>query len=62
MSSETYPDIKVYESEKFFRDTAAGKQLEFPSIKDAPTKSLSVIIPAYNEENRCKYRSLLKTS
>lgn len=52
ISSETYPVIRVYESEKFFRDVSGGKQLEFPSIKDSPTISLSVIIPAYNEEKR----------
>lgn len=52
VSSETYPRNNVYESEKFYIDVSTGKKLEFPSITDAPTKSLSVVIPAYNEEKR----------
>lgn len=52
VTSETYPANKVYKSEKNYIDASTGKQHEFPSIIDAPTKSLSVVIPAYNEEKR----------
>jgi dolichyl-phosphate beta-glucosyltransferase len=34
------------------RLTANGSAEPFPSIEDAPTKHLSVIVPAYNEEQR----------
>lgn len=50
-----YPTIKAYESEKQFVDSGTGEKFDFPSIKDQPTKSLSVVVPAYNEEARCKY-------
>lgn len=52
MTTETYPSIITYDSEKYFLDAASEKLHEFPSIKDAPTRSLSVIVPAYNEEKR----------
>lgn len=50
-----YPTIKVYESEKQYEDPGIGEKFDFPSIKDPPTRSLSVVVPAYNEEARCKY-------
>lgn len=60
ISSETYPSIVQYESEKFYKDAQTDKKLEFPSVRDTPSRSLSVIIPAYNEEKRCKYISNVK--
>lgn len=55
INSEMYPTIKVYESEKQYEDPGIGEKFDFPSIKDPPTRSLSVVVPAYNEEARCKY-------
>ncbi|XP_063596303.1 dolichyl-phosphate beta-glucosyltransferase-like [Penaeus indicus] len=52
INSEMYPTIKAYESEKQFVDSGTGEKFDFPSIRDQPTKSLSVVVPAYNEEAR----------
>ncbi|CAD5114505.1 DgyrCDS3629 [Dimorphilus gyrociliatus] len=47
------PNVKRYDSERKYIDPANdNKVLEFPSLEDPPTKELSVIIPAYNEEKR----------
>jgi hypothetical protein len=32
----------------------SGEKEPFPSIEDEPTVLLSVIVPAYNEEKRCR--------
>lgn len=51
-TSETYPSIRSHESEGFFTDPSSGKKQPFPSITDSPTRSLTVVVPAYNEEKR----------
>lgn len=50
VQNEHYPNIIFHDGEKYFHD--GYQRCPFPSIKDAPTKYLSVIIPAYNEEER----------
>ncbi|CAL4123312.1 unnamed protein product, partial [Meganyctiphanes norvegica] len=50
VQNEHYPSIIFHDGEKYFHD--GFQRCPFPSIKDAPTKYLSVIIPAYNEEER----------
>lgn len=40
-----------HEEEKFFL-SATGRKEALPSIRDPPTKQLSVVVPSYNEENR----------
>ena len=50
--TSTHPNLSREESEKYFK-TSAGNLQAFPSIFDAPTLKLSVIVPAYNEEERC---------
>lgn len=52
LMSETFPSIASHESEDFFSDPSSGKKLPFPSITDKPSKSLTVVVPAYNEEKR----------
>ncbi|KAK3099809.1 hypothetical protein FSP39_010096 [Pinctada imbricata] len=55
MSSKAYPYLGRYESEKFFIDPnkkGDDKRCEFPSIHDTASRDLSVIVPAYNEEER----------
>lgn len=52
LTSETYPAIVTHESEDFFSDPSNGKKLPFPSISNNPSKSLTVVVPAYNEEKR----------
>lgn len=49
------PNLHRYESEKYYYDPHSKSKTLFPSISDAGTISLSVVIPAYNEENRSKW-------
>lgn len=46
------PIIKRHKQEKTFLDPNILKNFEFPSIEDEPSIDLSVIVPAYNEEQR----------
>ena len=49
------PNLTRHESEKYYTDPKhGGNKLPFPSIQDQPSLELSVIIPAYNEQDRCK--------
>ncbi|KAL4709326.1 hypothetical protein ACJJTC_007058 [Scirpophaga incertulas] len=47
-----YPIINRHEEEKSFNDPKTKSKLRFPSIDDSPSVNLSVIVPAYNEEER----------
>ncbi|KAF5271186.1 hypothetical protein FQR65_LT05330 [Abscondita terminalis] len=57
--SNRYPIIMRSRNEKFFIDPSTGKYIEFPAFSDKPTLHLSVIIPAYNEEERCNLPPML---
>jgi hypothetical protein len=48
------PPCYQHEEEKFFLN-AKGQKEALPSIWDSPTKQLSVVVPSYNEEKRCKF-------
>lgn len=51
--SPPVPHIYRHESEEYFFDPKTKQNIRFPSmIKDDPTVYLSVIVPAFNEENR----------
>lgn len=50
------PNLTRDEKEKFFKDSV-GKSQPFPSLFDASSVKLSVIVPAYNEEKRRMYSS-----
>ncbi|XP_046369430.1 dolichyl-phosphate beta-glucosyltransferase-like [Haliotis rufescens] len=52
VTSVAYPDLGRYESEKFFHDPKRKAESEFPSIHDPPSVDLTVVVPAYNEEER----------
>ncbi|XP_055917400.1 dolichyl-phosphate beta-glucosyltransferase [Eupeodes corollae] len=47
-----FPIIKRHKEEKYFVDPNSIKKVDFPSIDDEPSVDLSVVIPAYEEENR----------
>ena len=49
------PDMQRYESEKYFTDPSTKEKLPFPSLADEASLDLSVIVPSYNEELRCKF-------
>ncbi|KAF7270402.1 hypothetical protein GWI33_016636 [Rhynchophorus ferrugineus] len=50
--SQKYPIVLRSKKEKRFYDPSSNEELEFPSIDDKPTLNLSVVVPAYNEEER----------
>jgi dolichyl-phosphate beta-glucosyltransferase len=50
------PNITRHDSEKYYKDPQnAGRQMPFPSLQDEATLHLTVVIPAYNEQERCKF-------
>ena len=49
------PIITRYESEKSFKDPHDEEMHKFPFLEDESSVTLSVVVPAYNEEARCKY-------
>jgi len=51
--SSPIPNIIRYESEKYFLDPKTNERILFPSLlRDEASLYLSVIVPAFNEENR----------
>jgi dolichyl-phosphate beta-glucosyltransferase len=46
------PDLSRADSEKSFTDPSSNSTKPFPSIGDAPSLYLSLVIPAYKEEKR----------
>jgi len=48
--SDKYPNFVDDPSEMYYKDGDAQKP--FPSLDDEPTKTFSIIVPAYNEEER----------
>uniref|UniRef100_A0A1I8GDS2 Dolichyl-phosphate beta-glucosyltransferase n=1 Tax=Macrostomum lignano TaxID=282301 RepID=A0A1I8GDS2_9PLAT len=51
--TKPYPNLEVTaDSELYFYNAKTDSQERFPSIKDKPTVTLSVIVPAYREEKR----------
>ncbi|XP_063807920.1 dolichyl-phosphate beta-glucosyltransferase [Pseudophryne corroboree] len=51
VTAKKMPNLHRHEAEKFFI-ASKGEKKPFPSIHDQPTKDLSVVVPAYNEEER----------
>ncbi|EFA02177.1 dolichyl-phosphate beta-glucosyltransferase [Tribolium castaneum] len=52
VTTSQYPVIVRSKKEKEFLDPVTGNTILFPTLDDKPCKKLSVIVPAYNEENR----------
>ncbi|KAH8409556.1 hypothetical protein KR222_008406, partial [Zaprionus bogoriensis] len=50
--TKPYPTITRHKDEKCYLDPQSIRTVEFPSLDDPPTLELSVIVPAYNEEQR----------
>ncbi|XP_017068501.2 dolichyl-phosphate beta-glucosyltransferase [Drosophila eugracilis] len=50
--TKPYPNIKRHKDEETFLDPNSIKTFTFPSLEDTPSVELSVIVPAYNEEQR----------
>ncbi|KAG9491957.1 hypothetical protein GDO78_000456 [Eleutherodactylus coqui] len=51
VTARKMPNLHRHEEEKFFV-ASNGEKKPFPSIHDRPEKDLSVVVPAYNEEER----------
>lgn len=51
-STTPFPDITRDNKEKYFKNSGNGQSQEFPSIDDEPSVELSVVIPAFDEEQR----------
>ena len=53
-TSDVTPVIGRYDCEKIFKDPANGEKHKFPFLDDNSSVLLSVVVPSYNEESRCK--------
>ncbi|KAJ0179553.1 hypothetical protein K1T71_005265 [Dendrolimus kikuchii] len=51
-TTKPYPIIERFKEEEYFNDPEKKTKVKFPSIEDEYTVNLSVIIPAYNEQER----------
>lgn len=49
-----YPVVQRSEEEKSFLNTNEGLKILFPSIGEPFSVLLSVVVPAFDEEKRCK--------
>ncbi|KAH9638230.1 hypothetical protein HF086_013668 [Spodoptera exigua] len=47
-----YPKMERFEEEKTYNDPRSKKRVAFPNIEDPHSVHLSVVVPAYNEEER----------
>ena len=53
--------IERFPDEKYFIDPAQeNKKCPFPYLEQESSIDLSVIVPSYNEEERCEYSLLIK--
>jgi hypothetical protein len=53
-TTSPYPVVTRSKNEKYFFDCDSGKRIQFPSLEDPWSVHLSVIVPAYDEAQRCK--------
>lgn len=49
------PVILKFKEEESYENPETGHREKFPSIDDPPSLDLSVVIPAFDEEQRCEY-------
>ena len=56
ITSETYAKVSRYEEEYFFYDPVSKVKVRFSSIDEESSVHLSVVVPAYNEEQRRNMR------
>ena len=55
-TSDTFAVIERFADEKYYIDpTKQNTKCLFPYLEQKSSIDLSVIVPAYNEEERCKY-------
>lgn len=56
--SKPYSQMPQSENERHFFDPIENKKVRFPSLLSRATVYLSVIVPSYNEQDRCNNNSL----
>lgn len=52
--TEPYPEIIRHKQEETYEDPVTNEKQKFPSIDNEPDIQLSVVVPAFDEEARCK--------
>lgn len=61
-TTSAYPNVGRHDSEKFYFDPKSKSKRLFPEYTEHSTLDLTVVVPAYNEEKRCKYPVGMKVS
>ena len=54
LTTERDPDLERADSEKVFVDPGTMEKHSFPSITSEPSIGITLVVPAYNEQKRCK--------
>ena len=55
-TQDAVPNIVRFESEKYFVDpNKEGLKTAFPYLEEEGSIDLSLVVPSYNEEERCEY-------
>ena len=57
--TEREPDLKRDKSEKVFTDPKTEESHPFPSIDDKPSVHMSLVVPAYKEQDRRKHENVV---
>jgi len=47
------PNLSHHDSEKYYLDPTLKSKVPFPSLSEEASVDLTVVVPAYNEEERC---------
>lgn len=47
------PNLDHHDSEKYYLDPVMSSKVPFPSLSEESTVDLTVVVPAYNEKERC---------
>ena len=58
MTTVREPDVYMFESEKTFLNPKTKEKVKFASVFEKSSINLSVVVPAYNEEQRSKYTTI----
>lgn len=61
MITSPYPVVERFQEESTYNDPCSKSKLKFPSIEEVQAVHLSVVVPAYNEEDRCKSQLVIIT-
>lgn len=55
MITNPFPLVERFEEEETYTDPRSKRKERFPNIHDSYSVHLSVVVPAYNEEERCEF-------